>query len=207
MTELVSRGIYALPAAGVLTAVPWVFILAPHVRTDPRSVTSTGYAFGGYLYLAGLICLLLGLLALYGYLAQTRASSWAGKGLILSVVGIALALPVFGITRLADTVLADVYLAGNKDVGPAIGLLSDKTLTYRTTGYFFVFLVVCLAGAIAYAVAVWKSDSLPRWAGVIVAAGFALTMTFSPVIAWIGSIALVMGGVWLARRFALSSPP
>jgi len=118
-----------------------------------------------------------------------------------------LALPFFGITTLADTVLTDVYLAGDKGVGPAIGLLSDKTLTYRTTGHLLVFLIVCLAGAIAFAVAVWKSDSLPKWAGVIVAVGFGLSMSLSPVFAWVGSLALVIGGVWLARSGLPSAPP
>jgi hypothetical protein len=102
ITYLVRRGIYALPAAGVLTALPWVFLLGgPSVKTDPegyaRGLTSIANAVGGYLYLAGLICLLFGLLALYGYLARTRASSWAAGGMIVSVVGITLALPVFGI--------------------------------------------------------------------------------------------------------------
>lgn len=207
MTDLVRRGLYALPAAGVLTAVPWVFIFGPQVGSDPRGVFLTGYAVGGYVYLAGLICLLLGLLALYGYLAQTRASSWAGRGMVLSVVGIALALPFFGITTLADPVLADAYLAGHQGASPAIGLLSDKTLTYRTTGYLLVFLFVCVAGAIAYAVAVWKSDSLPKWAGLVIAAGFVLSMTLTPVFAWVGSLTLVIGGVWLVRSGLPSPPP
>src|SRR5712672_3068051 len=113
MFDLSGRGIYALPVAGVLTAVPWVFLLGkPNVKTDPegyaRSLTSTWNAVGGYVYLAGLIFLLFGLLALYGYLARTRGSSWAVVGMIVSVVGIGLALPVFGILALADTVLGDV---------------------------------------------------------------------------------------------------
>lgn len=206
MTELIRRGVYALPAAGFLTVVPWIFIFGPQLRTDPHRVFSTQYVIGGYLYLAGLICLLVGLLALYGHLAQTRGSSWAGLGVTLSVVGIALALPFFGITTLADTVLGDVYLGGQKEVGPALGLLSDKTLTYRTTGHLLLFVIVCLAGAIAYAVAIWKSDSLPKWAGVILAVGFALSMSLSPVFAWVGSLALVIGGIWLARS-GLPSPP
>jgi len=43
--------------------------------------------------------------------------------MIVSVVGITLALPVFGILGLADSVLADVYLAGHKDVSAAMSLL------------------------------------------------------------------------------------
>lgn len=204
MTDLVRRGIYALPAAGVLTAVPWIFLLGgPSPKTDPQgfanSATSAGSAVGGYIYLAGLICLLFGLLALYGYLARTRAASWAAGGMIVSVVGIALALPVFGVLGLARPVLADVYLAGHKDVTTAMELLSGGTFSNRINSYFGVFVLVCLIGAIAYAVAVWKSGSLPKWAGVIAAAGFVLTMTLSPFVAWVGALCLVIGGAWLAR--------
>jgi hypothetical protein len=204
MTDLVRRGIYALPAAGVLTAVPWFFILGPNVKTDPegyaRSVTSTGQAVGGYVYLAGLICLLFGLFALYGYLARTRASSWAAVGMIVSVVAIALALMVFGVFALADKVLADVYLAGHKDVSAAMVLLAGGTFSNRINNVFGIFVLMSLIGAIAYAVAVWKSGSLPKWAGILVAAGFVLSMTIQPYVAWVGALCLVIGGVWLAIR-------
>ena len=204
VTDLVRRGIYALPVAGALTAVPWFFILGnPSAKEDPdgyaRGLASAAYAFGGYLYLAGLISLLFGLLALYAYLARTRASSWAGAGMIASVLGIALALPAFGITRLGDTVLADIYLDGHRNLSAAMGLLPDLTVTYRTTAYFGLFVVVSLLGAVAYGVAIWKSGSLPRWAGVLVAAGFGLSMTLSPGLAWVGALCLLIGGLWLAR--------
>jgi hypothetical protein len=205
MTDLVRRGIYALPAAGVLTAVPWFFILGKSsVKTDPegyaRGVTSTGNAVGGYIYLAGFICLLFGLLALYGYLARTRAASWAAAGMIVSVVGIGLALPVFGIFGLADQVLGDVYLAGHKDVSAAMLKLAGGTLSDRINNYLGILILVSLIGAIAYAVAVWKSGSLPKWAGVLVAPGFMLSMSFSPYVAWVGALCLFIGGLWLAIR-------
>jgi hypothetical protein len=207
MVDLSRRGIYALPASGLLTAVPWVFLLGkPNVTTDPegyaRGLTSTVNAVGGYLYLAGLICLLFGLLALYGYLGRSRASSWAAGGMIISVLGIALALPVFGI-GLADAVLGDVYLSGHKDVGAAMVLMAGGTFSGRINAYFGVFVVVSLVGAIVYAVAVWKSGTVPKWAGVIVAAGFALSITLSPVVAWVGALCLVVGGMGLARSVTL----
>ena len=205
MTDLARRGIYALPAAAILTAVPWIFILShPDAKTDPqgyaRNVTSTGQAVGGYLYMAGLICLLFGLIALYGYLARTRASSWAAAGMILSVVGIAMALPIFGILGLANQVLADVYLVGHKDVSAAMVLMAGGTFSNRINNYFGVIILVSLLGAIANAVAVWKSGSLPKVAGILVAAGFVLSMTLSPFIAWAGAVCLLIGGAWLARR-------
>jgi hypothetical protein len=212
MTSLLRRGIYALPAAGILTAVPWLLILGkPSVKSDPegyaRSLTTTGNAVGGYLYLVGLICLLFGLLALYGYLARTRASSWAAGGMIASVSGIGLALPVFGILGLADTVLADVYLSGHKDVAVALLQLSGGNFSGRINTYFTVFIIVSLIGAVGYAVAVWKSGTLPKWAGIVVAAGFVLSMTLTPIVAWVGAVCLVAGGVWLAMRISPVPPP
>ena len=147
MTNLARRGIYALPVAGVLTAAPWVFILGgPSVKTDPegyaRNLISSGHAVSFYVYLAGFICLLFGLLALYGYLAPTRGSAWAAGGLIVSVVAIALALPIFGILGLADQVLGDVYLAGHKDVSAAMLQMAGGTFSDRINNYFGVLIYV-----------------------------------------------------------------
>ena len=205
MTDLIHRGIYALPVAGVLTAAPWVFILGqPSVKTDPdgyaRNMASTAHLVSGYVYLAGIVCLLFGLLALYGYLARTRAAAWAAGGMIISVVAIALALPIFGILGLADAVLGDAYLAGHKDVSAAMVLMAGGTFSDRINNYFGVLIYLSLFGAIAYAVAVWKSGSLPKWSGVLVVLGFVPSLSFSPGIAWAGSLFLVIGGIWLAGR-------
>ncbi|HKV32362.1 MAG TPA: hypothetical protein VJT14_15265 [Candidatus Dormibacteraeota bacterium] len=211
VTDLTRRGIYALPAAGLLTAVPWIFILRqPSIKTDPegyaRSLTASGTTLGGYLYLTGLICLLFGMLALYSYLAQTRGSSWAAGGMMISVIAISLALPVIGILGLANTVLADVYLAGHKDVSAAMRLLEGGTLSDRIKTYIGILIYISLTGAIAYIVAVWKSGSLPRVAGVLVAAGFVLSITLQPFVGWVGALCLVIGGVWVARYISQTPP-
>lgn len=211
VTDLTRRGIYALPAAGLLTAAPWVFFLQqPSIKTDPegyaRSLTASGTALGGYLYLTGLICLLFGMLALYSYLARTRGSSWAAAGMTISVIAIGLALPVIGILGLGNAVLADVYLAGHKDVGAAMRLLEGGTLSDRIKTYIGILIYVSLAGAIAYIVAVWKSGSLPRVAGVLVGAGFVLSMTLQPFVGWVGALCLVIGGVWVARYISQYPP-
>jgi hypothetical protein len=202
MTDPVRRGIYLLPAAGILTLVPWLFILGPAVKTDPqayaRSVTSTGHMVAGYVYIAGFICLLIGLFALYGYLVRSRASTWAAAGMIVSVVAITLALPIFGVVGLANQVLADVYLGGQKDVSSAMVLMAGGTFSDRINNYFGVIVLVSLIGAIANAVAIWRSGTLPKVAGIFLPAGFVLSMTISPGIAWAGALLLVVGGAWLA---------
>lgn len=204
MTSLIRRGLYALPVAGVLTAVPWLFLLRqPSLRTDPdgyaRSIISPSIAVAGYVYLAGFICLLFGLLALYTHLARTSGASWAAGGLVVSVVGIALALPVFGVFGLASAILGDAYLAGHKDVTAAMVLMGGGTPSNRLNSYFGILMLIALFGATANAVAVWRSRTLPRWAGLVLVPGLVLSMTFSPP-AWAGAVCLVAGGAGLAWR-------
>lgn len=205
MIDLARRGIYALPLAGILTALPWVFILSsPSGKTDTaeyaRGLTSTMHEVVGDLYLAGFICLLFGLLALYGHLAGSRGSSWAAGGLVASVVAIALVMQVLSIFGLASAVLGDVYLSGHKDVSAAMVLFSGGTLSRRIDNYLGLLLLLSLLGAIANAVAVWRSRVLPKWAGILVGVGVVLSLTLSPGIAWVGALCLFIGGAGLARR-------
>jgi hypothetical protein len=39
---------------------------------------------------------------------------------------------------------------------------------------------------------------MPKVAGILVAAGFVLSITISPFIGWAGALFLVIGGVWFA---------
>ena len=211
MSTLIRRGIYALPAAGVLTAVPWLFILGgPSLQTDPdgyaRGLTSPTSAIAGDVYLAGFICLLFGLLALYAHLVRTPAASWAAGGMIVSVVGVAAALPVFGVFGLASAILGDVYLAGHKDVTAAMLLMGGGTPSHRLNSYFGVLMLIALIGSIANAVAVWRSSTLSKWAGVLLVPGSVLSMTFGPL-AWAGALCLVVGGIGLARGADQAADP
>ena len=205
ITNLIRRGLYALPLSGVLTALPWLFIMArsTDLKRDPeayaRGLISASHVLGGYLYLAGLISLLFGVLALYGVLAGSRRGGLAAVGMIFSVVAVAMLLSVVGILLLAQAVLADVYLAGNKDVAEALRQLSGGTLSNRITTYIGVLLAVALVGAIANGFAVWQSGRLPKWAGVVTAVGFVLSVTLTPGVAWLGALGLIVGGLGLAR--------
>jgi hypothetical protein len=202
MNDLVRPGMYALPAAGILTAIPWIFILRqPKAQTDPegfaRFVTSVLGGVGGYLYIAGFVCLLLGLFALYGQLARTRADCWAAGGLFISVVVISLSLATIGSLSVGARVLADAYLNGDKSVSSGLVLMSGEGS--RIMSAIELCTDLSVIGAIAFSVAVWRSGSLPRWAGILLAPGIVLSMTLSPGVAWAGALLLVISGAWLAR--------
>ncbi len=206
MNDLVRRGLYALPVAGILTAIPWFFLRLPNVDTDPegyaRGAIDAPHVIAGIIYGLGILALLFGVLALYGVLSHTRASGTAAAGMVLSVSSTALLFPIFGILILAHPVLADVYLAGHKDVSAGILPLTGGHFSNRVIAYLIAVLVIALAGAIATAFAVWQSDRLPKWAGVLFAIGFVLTTTISPFVAWAGAALLVISGIWLATSVA-----
>jgi hypothetical protein len=202
MRDPVRVGIYALPAAGILTLVPWIFILRqPDAKSDPagfaRAVTSTGGVAGGYLYIAGFACLLLGLFALYGYLARTRASGWAVLGLLGTTVVIALTTATIGSLAVGARVLADAFLGGDTNVASGLVLMSGESA--RIMKSIEIAADLSLIGSIAFAVAVWRSGSLPKVAGILLVPGIVASMSLSPIVGWAGAVLLVISGVWLAR--------
>jgi hypothetical protein len=118
--------------------------------------------------------------------------------MLVSVVVVALILPTFGTLAVAGPVLGDAYMAGHKDLSSAMVLMNGESNRVMSSIAFCF--EVSLIGAIAYTVAVWKSGSLPRVAGILVGAGFALSITISPFVGWVGALFLVVGGLWLAIR-------
>ena len=204
MTDLTRPAVYALPAAGILTLVPWIFILRqPNAKADPegfaRAVTSSGHIVGGYMYMVGFACLLLGLFALYGYLARTGASGWAAAGLLATMVVIALTLMTIGTLVVAAPVLADAYLGGDHGVSSGLVLMSGGE-SWRIMKSIEIAADLSLIGSVAFAVAVWKSGTLPKVAGILLVPGIFASMSLSPFVGWAGAVLLIVSGFWLARR-------
>lgn len=203
MSDLVRPGIYALPLAGILTALPWIFILNhPDAKANPegfaRAVTSTGGMVGGYMYMAGFACLLLGLFALFGYLARTRASGWAAAGLLATTLVVALTQMTVGTLAVGAPVLADAFLGGDRGVSSGLVLLSGEGA--RIMKSIEIAADLSLVGSIAFAVAVWRSGRLPKVAGILLVPAIFASMSLSPIVGWAGALLLVVSGFWLARR-------
>lgn len=70
---------------------------------------------------------------------------------------------------------------------------------------FFPGLLVLAVGAVLFAIAVWKSDTIPRWSGVPFAIGLALFFPLLPqAIRIVDGLLIGVGGIWVALSILLS---
>ena len=205
MSASTRRGLWLLPLAGALTALPWFeFIHVPsgqqHVaRDEALRAVSLGDQLATWAYIAGFLCLLFGLLALHARVTFRRPDVVALAAVVLSVVAVTFLLSIqIGVVALARPTAAQVYLAGHEDVEQVVLQLSGGTFGSRIMAFLLATVLVAALGAVAAAAAMWRSGSVPKAASLLLPAGFLLTMTDFPVIAWAGSALLLVAGSWIA---------
>ena len=119
-----------------------------------------GHLFGSIL---GLICLIFGVFALGVYLANSRAGRLGLWTMFLTVLGSALFLPLVGLSTFAVPEEGQAVLAGLEEFEALPPIFANTV--QGLTG-----LVVILLGFVGHfliGVAVWRSGTLPRWAGAL----------------------------------------
>jgi hypothetical protein len=165
--------------------------------SDAQTLTSGLYLLRQVLLLSSFILLIFGSLGLYASLANSRMARLAFAGMILCVVGSSLFLPFFGIFTFAAPVIGQLSLQGHRD---ALNVLSTITASPGAISLAVASLLLTL-GDILFAIAIWRSGTLPKWAGVIYALG-SVILSFQPVLPQIGLIigglVTLIGGAWLA---------
>ena len=192
--------------SGLLSTVA---ALVPGVGIDP-TVDPEGFArassnigLSNLLGIPSVALLLVGILALYLFLAGTPVDRPAFAGLLLILIGMTFFLPFIGIYAFTAPVLGRRYLSGDKT---AITAISESTSITNSTALVFgataVFLLVL--GAILIAAAIWRSKSLPKSPGLLLAVGIVLSADplfyYQPIV-WVASGALVLlSGIWIASR-------
>jgi hypothetical protein len=141
------------------------------------------------------VLLLYGVLTLYVHLANSRVAPRALRAMVLSLAGIALIMPMLGVETHILPIIGKLYLAGQTDLAPAVGLIYLGPALV----VFLLGLLLLAIGAMSFAVAIWHSEILPGWAGVIFAIGLALWFPpFPRLIRMLDGLMLGIGGVWLA---------
>lgn len=202
----IRTGLLTLPLYGLLTF--WSTLdPQPDQSKDPeawaRFVSTPSYLvshlFGS---IAGTIFAILGIFALGAYLANSRAGRLGMVAMVTTVLGQALFLVIGGISTFATPAIGRAYLEGTKAV-MQVEFPSAMMLT------FLAGILLALVGNVLMGLAIWRSGTLPRWAGIIwivsavmfyvlgVVLGQATTGA-SLVTQPIASLLIVASGGWIA---------
>ena len=170
-----------------------------------RYVTTNHYVLEHlFLSVLGQIFAIFGVFALGVYLATSRAPRMGLVAMVITVFGSALLLVVLGVTTFASPEQGQAYLAGmNTDELP--DTFADTVQALTGLGYILLGFV----GNILLGVAVWRSGTLPKWAGALwagahvlmyVGQGYAATVgaKSTPLVVPLGAVLVVISGAWMA---------
>jgi hypothetical protein len=194
-------GVWALPVYALLTF--WAtFTHEPdrqnEVEAYARYISTTGYLVQHLLgSILGTILAIFGVIALGAYLANSRAGRLALVAMVMSVAGNCLILTIFGFSTIISPVIGQLYLEGQP------GTMEVNEAIFSSTAFVFLVLpglLLYVVGAILFGVAIWRSGTLPKWAGVLyaptgllIAAGVQIGAAQT-----LGSALLVVAGGWIA---------
>ena len=159
-------GLIALPISGLLTA--WATITPqPNPSTEfeawSRFVTTTYYMLSHLLgTMLGIILLIFGVIALGVYFTQKEVRS-GRLGLVSVVITITanmLFLPIAGWAAFGEPVIGRAYLSGIEEA-----MRIDLGLDFSVV--FLLSIALAFIGNVLLGIAVWRSKTLPKWAGAI----------------------------------------
>ena len=211
-TNWIRAGLLGLPISGALT-----FWSSTDPQPDPnvnyeawsRFATTNhyvlGHVFGSIL---GLILAIFGTFALGAYLTRSRAGRMGLWAMVTTVFGSALFLPGMGISTFAAPKQGQAYLAGIEEFAKLPDIFADTV--FALTSLLMVLLI--FAGNVLLGVAVWRSRTLPKLAGVMWAAAAVLMYPMglvyeatigpqsTPPTVLVGAALMVAGGGWIALR-------
>ena len=182
-------------------------------RTSARFVTTNYYVIGHLLgSILGLIFLIFGVFALGAYLATSRAGRLGLVAMVLTVLGSALFLPLQGIATFAAPEEGQAVLAGLEEYEALPPIFANTV--QALTGLAVILL--SFVGNILVGVAVWRSGTLPKWAGALwgganvlmylsLMYGQTIGPASTPFTVPLGAVVLVISGAWMVLS-VLSRP-
>jgi hypothetical protein len=157
----------------------------------------------------GILLGVYGFIALYALLAHSQATvaRLAFWGMVLNI-GLILLLPALGVYAFAGPPVADLY---PRDPQRAIALSAG----FGTPAYLATIIIQAIlycVGSLLFGIAIWRSGTLPRLAGVLFFLQAPL-IQFVPLISYPGEIAgalmLAVSSLWIVwvgwRRLGVST--
>jgi hypothetical protein len=204
-------GLLGLPLYGALT-----FFSSLNPQPDPnthleawsRFVTTDSYVLKHvFLSIFGVVFAIFGTFALGAFLARSRAGRLGLVAMVVTVLGSTLFLTWGGVTAFAAPEEGQAVLAGLEEY-EALPTIFANTMQLAT---MVVSILLLFVGNVLLGVAVWRSGTLPKWAGALWGAAPVLMYVFGMVYAMTigaastpptvpaGAVLLVIGGSWMAR--------
>ena len=170
-----------------------------------QMVVSGNYLTAQFIYILAYAIPLLGFWALYMVLSQLNFEKLAFWGFLGTLLGTALPLTTLGVFAFASPAIGDLYLQGNAQ---APGIINEVAFgsSMMLVGLPGAFLYV--GGCIAFGIAIWRSESLSRWSGVLLALhslfiAFGFGMPILLVLSW---VFLVICGSWIILDINKNNP-
>ncbi len=210
ITRWIGIGLLGLPLYGVLT-----FFSSLDPQPDPnthydawaRYVTTDSYVLT-HLFLSdlGLILTIFGTFALGAYLAGSRAGRMGLLAMAIVVFGSLLFLMVGGVSTFSVPEQGQMHLQGIEGYREMPTILAQTAMMATFAASFLLMLV----GNVLLGAAVWRSGTLPRWAGALWVAGSSLPVLgmlyallpigadSTPPTVPVGMVLLVISGAWMA---------
>ncbi|MDP8971922.1 MAG: hypothetical protein M3N45_01810 [Actinomycetota bacterium] len=210
ITKWIGIGLLGLPLYGVLT-----FFSSLNPQPDPnthleawsRFVTTDFYVLKHLLASGlGLILVIFGTFALGAYLIRSRAPRLGLVAMVITVFGTLLFLMIGGVSTFAVPEEGQAVLAGLEEF-ESLPPIFANTVFMAT---FAVGVLLMLVGNVLLGAAVWRSGTLPKWAGALWVAGSALPLLgqvyimlpigadSTPPTVPVGMVLLVIAGAWMA---------
>jgi hypothetical protein len=203
----IRAGFLALPLYGLLTFAT-TFDAQPdqvkHPEAWARYVSTTSYLVTHMLAATGgTILAIFGVFALGAYLATSRSVRLGLAAMVTAAAGHALLMVPAVISTFATPAVAEAYLAGMEDVIKGVEFHPAMTIIYLL-GLFLAFV-----GNVLLGVAVWRSGTLPKWAGAIWAASIPTFYLLGALLGIVttgaslltqpaGALLMAIGGGWMA---------
>ena len=203
-------GLLGLPLYGALT---FFSSLDPqpdpntHLEAWSRFVTTDSYVLKHlFLSIFGVIFAIFGTFALGAYLANSRAGRLGLVAMVITVLGSTLFLTWGGVSTFSAPEEGQAVLAGLEEY-EALPAIFANTMAMVT---MVASILLLFAGNVLLGVAVWRSGTLPKWAGALWAAAPVLMYVFGMVYAMTigaqatpptvpaGSVLLMISGAWIA---------
>jgi hypothetical protein len=178
--DAVDRKIFRIRLAALSLVLAGIFfVLYPAIRPFSDEISLQGAAafaspswvVAHSLAIAAFILLTLGLCGLYIHLQETAVERLAFLALILSWIGVGWTLPYYGAETYALHAIGQEALQQNNAalLSLANSIRFGVGIVFFGTGLFLI-----AVGTILFGIAIWKSHTLPKWSGILLAIGFGL---------------------------------